>query len=127
MKKLLVSLLLLLPLVASAENTYGIHLGSWHSSPGYNNSNPGVYVRSGNGLQVGAYYNSYSRPSVYVAKFVELSPHVDFMYGLATGYPWPVAPVGALSVHVGNVRVMYAPSLGNKIAESHVVHLALEF
>lgn len=127
MKKLL-AVLLLLPLFASADGlTYGVHLGSYHSSPGYNNVNPGVYVRTGNGLQVGAYYNSYKHPSVYVAKFVPLSRHVDFMYGLATGYPWPVAPVGALSVHAGKVRVMYAPSLGNKLADSHVVHVALEF
>lgn len=40
--------------------TIGAHLGSWHSRPGYNNINPGLYVRDADGWTVGGYRNSLS-------------------------------------------------------------------
>lgn len=39
----------------------GAHLVSAHSSPGLNNTNPGLYVRSESGFTFGAYENSISR------------------------------------------------------------------
>lgn len=39
----------------------GAHLVSAHSSPGLNNTNPGLYVRTESGFTAGAYENSISR------------------------------------------------------------------
>lgn len=40
--------------------TVGAHLVSWHSQPGYNGHNPGLYLRDADGWTVGAYRNSLS-------------------------------------------------------------------
>lgn len=57
--------LLLALLCASAQadiipNKVGLHIGSWHSEPGYNNSNPGFNAQWKNGLMAGFYENSES-------------------------------------------------------------------
>lgn len=54
----------------------GLHLVSVHlpAEPWQNNVNPGVYVRSASGLTVGAYRNTLSRPSIYIAQSFELAP-----------------------------------------------------
>lgn len=84
-------LLVLLCLVALAdysravEITGGLHLGSQHfPAKEYSNSNPGAYLRF-DSVQVGAYRNSYGRPTVYAGWVQPVGP-VDLMLGVASGY-----------------------------------------
>jgi hypothetical protein len=44
-----------------APETVGLHLGTWHSDPGFCSNTPGVYARWQSGLTVGAYKNSACR------------------------------------------------------------------
>jgi hypothetical protein len=46
--------------------TVGLHLGSVHSATGYNDFNPGAYIKFQNNVTVGHYYNSNYRSSNYV-------------------------------------------------------------
>lgn len=73
----------------------GVHVGSKHmdsgsgadGSLGWNNSNPGVYARWGNGFTVGHYENSLRRPSTYAGwTFDMLDGYVGLTVGVATGY-----------------------------------------
>lgn len=96
--------------------TVGVHLVSTHGDDGYNNTNPGIYVRFDNGFTVGSYLNSYKRQSTYVGYTLEhraetLSAAVTV--GAVTGYRKAVMPllVPSVAYHIGPnaVRVAYAP------------------
>lgn len=67
--------------------TFGVHLGSAHYPKGsyQNNFNPGMYVRTDDGITVGAYYNTLRRTSVYAGYTFEYGP-VGLLGGLVTGY-----------------------------------------
>lgn len=91
--------------------TIGMHTLSWHSEPGYNNFNPGFYLRSPDGWQGGLYRNSIANPgangsqarpiSAYLARKFDVGSapafgtRVDFSLapGLAVGYTKSVLPV----------------------------------
>lgn len=67
--------------------TFGTHIGSAHY-PGasyQNNFNPGIYVRSDDGITVGTYYNTLRRTSVYAGYTYQYGP-LGLMGGLVTGY-----------------------------------------
>jgi hypothetical protein len=51
---------------ASAQTTVGAHLVTGHTSPGFNDSNPGMYFRLDNGFTAGSYFNSERRQSNYM-------------------------------------------------------------
>ena len=46
----------------------GLHVVSLHSSPGLNNTNPGVYVKTQAGYTAGTYFNSERRQSFYLGR-----------------------------------------------------------
>lgn len=115
----------------------GLHLVSWHDEPGYNNTNPGVYVKSECGLTAGVYKNSFSRVSVYGAYSYD-PPKLPFWAsaGFATGYAKipgtnfrlsPIAIVGLKSPQYKGYlfRVGYIPKIGG-VNNVNVVHLMIE-
>lgn len=71
---------------AQASTVVGLHLHSVHlpSKPHHSDENLGVYLRAER-WQVGAYKNTYSRPTVYVGYVHPVGP-LDLTVGLATGY-----------------------------------------
>ena len=81
--------LALLAFLGSAAHaaTFGVHLGSAHFPGGsyQNNFNPGVYVRTDDGITVGAYYNTLRRASVYAGYTFEYGP-LGLLGGVVTGY-----------------------------------------
>lgn len=146
MKKFLFPLLLAAALTPALADDLivervGVHLASWHSKPGYNNANPGMYVRLSNGLVMGAYRNSLEKTSVYVgAHFdVALSEHAiaGLTAGVVNGYPgnkWrigrDVVPllVPSLALDVGRgvfARISLIPNAGG-VNGTSVVHVSLE-
>lgn len=128
----------------------GLHLASWHSAPGYNNANPGLYARSScgliedsadlqDGVQIGTYYNSERAQTVYAAWVVDAQPFARARWfglfgtaGLATGYrAHPVIPLvmGGITAQPADrlkLRLGYIPKAG-KLNDTHVIHLALEW
>jgi hypothetical protein len=122
---------------AHAEGlTIGAHLGSWHSQPGFNNANPGLFVRAKSGLTAGVYRNSIRRTSTYVGYTASwaITPRVDasVTVGAITGYTVaPVMPMVVPSLRVGlteqlSARVIYIPRVHEKQG-ADVLHLALEW
>lgn len=79
----------------------GLHIHShhWREQPDYNNSNVGVYVRADN-WQLGTYYNTYRKPTVYLGYAMKIAPHTDLLLGGATGYNYPVTPFYMVSFDV---------------------------
>lgn len=106
----------------------GMHLMSWHSQEGYNNTNLGLYARSECGIQVGAFYNSERKLSVYAAYILESDKHPFFALAAAsTGYSYgTISPLAGVGVKIKNFRIMYTPKLG-KYNDTHLLHLTYEF
>ena len=123
------------PSVDAPAFKMGIHLGSYHEQPGYNNFNPGVFIRSTGDFYgvMGAYYNSESSPSVYVGAGYEFK-YFGLMVGAVTGYQRnavsPIAlPYLKLPVDIGPlsaIRVGVIPRV-KSINDGWVAHLMAEF
>lgn len=122
----------------SAPLTVGVHVGTIHLQPevayidggnrGYNDFNPGLYVRYGS-WQVGGYKNSHREPSFYGAYTYEhlLTPNlgVGGALGAVTGYPLgDVVPLIAISARYRAIRLSFTPQMGDKNSAS--IHLMLE-
>jgi len=134
---------LVLTVAPPAEaGTVGLHVGSWHSEPGYNDRNPGLMYRSDEGWTGGAYCNSESRSerfpdakrcrvSTYAGKTWEAQVtdgvKVALTAGLITGYQRAaVMPMAIPSALFGDhIRLLYAPKIEPKGAQ--VISLMLEF
>lgn len=129
MKHLIALVLAAAALADTPPDAVGLHLASWHSIPGYDNSNHGGYLRL-NGWQAGAFQNSYGNQSAYLghARDWPVGPvRAGFMVGAATGYTWTVSPVALATVSAGPVRLAWTPKIGSKIAHAAMVHLMLEW
>jgi hypothetical protein len=133
MKKLLLALAAMLPLAVGAH-TFGAHLGSVHSAPGFCDFNPGAFVRFDDGGTVGFYRNSECRLSVYAGwTFHALQRgklSADVTLGAVTGYRranvLPLA-VPSLAYQVNDqvaVRVAYVPKVEK--GGAHAVHFMVE-
>jgi hypothetical protein len=98
-KNLVLSLLAALAFTVQAQSlpaVVGVHLVSYHveksgsSDPGdmgWNNKNPGLYARWGNGLTVGAYRNSLYRNSAYLGwTFSDAIDRFAITLGAVSGY-----------------------------------------
>jgi len=103
----------------------GMHIGTVHI-PSYelNGFNPGVYVRTDKNFLAGAYYNSYRRPTVYVAWQSPELLRTSLVGGVATGYKqgevlqigMGLSALGGLSLRLFNAnsatgRLLYIPRL----------------
>lgn len=116
--------------------TIGAHLGSWHSEPGYNNANPGLYLRTAGGWTAGFYRNSEWRTSAYAGwtASTEVAGPVraELTLGLITGYrAAPVLPLLAPSLRIGGdtgpaLRLTLLPKVHPKQG-AHVAHLSTEW
>jgi hypothetical protein len=91
---------------ACEHQAYSATLGSVHlfqnpkSVTHHNGINPGLGVEC-DSYQVGAYYNSIGKWTVYAGRVVEGNPYFGLKYGLATGYLKPVIPYVAGYVRLG--------------------------
>jgi hypothetical protein len=103
------ALALLLSASAHAQ-TVGIHTVSVHENEGYNNVNPGLYLRLDNGVTLGTLRNSESRQSVYVGYTAETPAwhalRAAVTVGGITGYR--AAPV--MPLVVPSVAYEFAPT-----------------
>lgn len=105
------------------------------SSPGslsYNNSNFGLGYRWDSGWSTGLYYNSYSRPTVYVSHDWMLLQNFGAFASIATGYDTvaksPITIVGGLVIKVAvsdtySMNILLVPPSNKKV--DGVVHLAI--
>lgn len=105
--------------------TLGVHAISLHKrGSGLQTVTPGVYAIHSSGLTLGAFRNSYARPSVYVAYSLTSGPW-GLTMGAVTGYPRArVLPMFAPSYKFDNgLRVSVIPSpFGNS-----AIHFSKEF
>lgn len=108
----------------------GLHIGSYHEKPGFNNVNPGIYARTSGDQIVGVYYNSLKRPTVYVVQdfhLIKLGPvRSSVALGVATGYYWPVIPMAAAGVSVGPAHISFIPKVKG-VNKGAVFHLSTEW
>jgi hypothetical protein len=105
----------------------GLHIGSYHESPGFNNANPGIFFRTENDYIIGAYYNSVENPTVYVVKDIKAPGRLDHFsvaVGLATGYQYaPLTPVATFNYRFDNgFGLTHVPHVA-KINNGAVYHL----
>ena len=112
----------LLPVITAV----GLHIGSYHDKPGFNNTNPGIYLVSEDNTVVGIYNNSFKKPSLYVVKnFSTEDKRFSLAIGAVTGYSQsPVMPLIVPSIKLGNFRLSFLPRSAPKNAD--VLHLSYE-
>lgn len=111
----------------------GLHLLSWHSEPGHNNVNPGIYVRTECDLVVGTYNNSNERQSFYAGfamrfDFGHFEPFLAA--GGVTGYgAAPVIPmmIPGIGIKLGEIAVARFGYIPGKFKDlPHILHGAVE-
>lgn len=96
----------LAPLLGNAS-TVGLHLGSRHDAPGFDDANVGVYAVSDEGWTFGTFNNSESRQSVYVGK----TWHFPLTQRLAAS-----ATAGAVTGYDSAISPLLVPSLAFEFA-----------
>lgn len=110
MARFIIAALLFLASAANAQ-TVGIHTVSVHAHGGYNNVNPGLYVRHG-GITFGTYRNSYRKQSAYLGYTLE-TPQWHSMTAAVT--------VGAITGYErASVMPMLVPSVAYHFGRSAV-------
>jgi hypothetical protein len=119
----------------------GLHLVSVHDTGGYQNDNPGIYVRY-DGWTAGVFQNSVNKTSVYGAYTWEWKtpqlPVVDSVaitWGLATGYPQKIGNTELSALFVPSaafdvskevrLRVAYVPAF-QQYVRATAIHFMLE-
>ncbi len=106
----------------------GVHIATYHDSGKWSDFNPGVYVRTEDGLTAGIYRNSIRKTSVH-AGYTWSRPHawgdVSLTAGVVTGYAQTLGPLLVPSVRVGNLRLTLLPKSSPKGATG--LHLSTEF
>lgn len=126
---------------AAQAATFGVHIGSAHYPGAHyqNNLNPGMYLRTDDGLTFGTYYNTLRRTSFYAGYTLEYGPF-GLMAGAITGYQpkriegrmyghgKTLTPIVSLGLHLPSLSgftpmLMLVPPFGNSPA---VLHLAFE-
>lgn len=118
-------------------STVGLHLGTKHSSAGYNNTNPGVYARWHSGITAGVYYNSERATSAYAgylwetAAYTPLQLQAGLLVGAVTGYrARQITPLlvpslsAALPATNYRARLTYVPKAEK--GSAHALHLSIE-
>ena len=126
---LVFAVLLVMAASGAQAQTLGLHLGSWHSAPGFNNLNPGLYLRTADGWTLGAYRNSYRVTTAYAGRTWETAGdglRVSVTAGLATGYahPWLVAPSASIPLGPVRARVVVIPGVGQ--GQASAAHVTVE-
>lgn len=138
-KTLIIASLILTSASAHAQalqpTAMGLHLGSWHSQPGYNNANPGVFAQW-DGWTAGIYRNSEFATSMYFGHTWEsrsatpLDLRVALTAGLISGYRRAsVLPLLVPTVSVGvasktRLQLSYVPPI-EKLG-THALHFSIK-
>lgn len=118
---------------AATAGTVGLHLGSWHDVDGYNNTNPGAYVRTDAGLTLGTYRNSIRERSNYAGYTWTAArtsgAQLDLSLVAITGYAQHAIPALIPSVRIGqHTRIAVIPAISAPMVQSPLtVHLMVEF
>lgn len=110
-------------------HTWGLHLVSHHTEPGYNNRNTGIYWRHPQGWTAGAYCNSESQsPRFPQASRCQLSGYAGRLFdaqligplragvivGAITGYSRAtVLPAAIATASLGPLRLWAAPRVSS--------------
>lgn len=124
-----------LALELEKPSTFGAHLVSVHGggrgepARGWNNVNPGMYLRWHNGLTVGAFHNSEWRTSAYAGwTFSDSADRFSVTAGLVTGYQRAaVMPLLVPSVRIGlNNNTSARLSLLAPPKGAPAIHLSVE-
>lgn len=120
--------------------TVGIHMFSYHDKPGYNNTNPGLYLKYRH-WTVGTYFNSLKKNSTYFGynfeyplkdRFVD---SLDLTLGVITGYQKKIGNLNVSALVVPSVRIDVAQKTSIRITyvprireynDTNVIHLSLE-
>lgn len=112
----------------------GLHLGTWHSAPGFCSNTPGVFAKWQTGFTLGAYKNSECKSySAYAGWSWETTGSLvraAVTVGLVTGYMQaPVLPLVVPSVVVDllpqlALRLTYVPKTASDSA--HAVNFAVQ-
>lgn len=110
------------------SRTYGIHTVSVHSRSGFNNVNPGMYVRWPSGAVVGGYLNSERRASLYAGWHLESEAHPFGLTAMiVTGYRDGIQVGIVPSVRMRldertSLRLVLVPKIKNSgAAAAHIV------
>jgi hypothetical protein len=133
MKTFFILLSLFVSSLVNAQ-TIGLHLVSWHDKPGYNNTNPGLYLKTEKGYLIGTVKNSEGNQSYYMGRVFDypINPRVSgsLTVGVISGYKVsPLLPLvtPSLAIRVNpsdSIRVSYLPKI-NK-SGSHALHMSFE-
>lgn len=124
---------------ALLPTTIGLHIGSKHSAPGFNDANPGIYARwadaNGSGFALGTYYNSERAQSVWAGysfsrRMNTLPISAAITVGAVSGYKAAkITPliVPSVAVHYGSsaARLTFIPKVEK--AGAAALHLSLEY
>ena len=120
---------------ANAEQTLGLHLASIHSNnkSDWNNHNPGIYYRYNNWV-IGTYKNSVRKDSYYGGYVYGITPYLDCVVGVISGYDNGkgnnrLMPMLVPSVHLPldertHVRIHFVPKVNKHGAAA--LHLSIE-
>jgi hypothetical protein len=124
---------------ALLPSTIGLHIGSRHSAPGFNDRNPGVYARwadaQGDGFAAGTYLNSERAQSLWAGyawswRMQALPISAGLTAGAVSGYRTakllPLALPSA-ALHFGNTaaRLSYIPKVEKRGAAA--LHFSIEY
>jgi len=114
------------------NTTIGFHLGSVHSATGYNDFNPGVYIKFQNNITFGNYYNSNYHQSTYAGYTYAYNNNIDITTGLITGYQiYRYTPLLIPSYKFPNLidavtlRVAFIPRFFG-VVQANVIHAMVE-
>lgn len=116
--------------MAQETRTYGLHIASAHSKPGFQDRNPGAYVRFSSGLTLGGYRNSDSGQSLYATWLFASDKHpFALSAGVVLGYRRGVVlgVVPSMRVDLSErtaARVSFVPKFEKNGAAA--LHIALE-
>jgi hypothetical protein len=117
----------------------GLHLGTWHSQPSFNNTNLGVFAQWG-GWTAGAYLNSERATSAYAgytwetAGYTALDLRLAATAGAITGYRrakvlpllLPTASVRLANHSTGGqtrLQLTYVPPVDKRV---HALHVSIK-
>ncbi len=112
--------------------TFGLHLYSLHTAPGFNDHNQGLYLELRNHITLGHYYNSNYKETTYAGYTYSITNHIDLTLALFTGYQiYRYAPLIVPTykfpnvVESFNLRLAFIPKISNVI-NANVLHAMIE-
>ncbi len=116
----LTTLLLYCLCVTANATTIGLHIGSKHDKPGFNDNNPGLYIKTDKKYTFGTVYNSVNKQAYYAGYTYDYqltnNLEASVTLGGITGYNAPVTPmiIPSVSYNVFNkakVRIAFLPQV----------------